>query len=131
MSLVNLTINNKSISVPKGTTILEAAKKLNIKIPTLCHLHMDEVNIINQCSSCRVCMVTADSRLVPACGTLVKEGMKVQTNTKEALDARKHVVELLLSDHPQDCLVCDKNGDCELQSIAANLGIREIRFKGE
>lgn len=131
MSLINLTINNKSISVPKGYTILEAAKKLNIKIPTLCHLHMDDVNIVNQCASCRVCMVTVGRGLVPACATLVKEGMNVQTNTKEAINARKHVVELLLSDHPQDCLVCDKNGNCELQSIAADLGIREIRFKGE
>ena len=131
MSLINLTINNKSVSVPKGSTILEAAKKLNIKIPTLCHMHMDEVNIVNQCASCRVCMVSAGRGLVPACGTLAKEGMNVQTNTKEAINARKHVVELLLSDHPQDCLVCEKNGNCELQSIAADLGIREIRFKGE
>lgn len=131
MSLINLTINNKSVSVPKGSTILEAAKKLNIKIPTLCHMHMDEVNIVNQCASCRVCMVSAGRGLVPACGTLAKEGMNIQTNTKEAINARKHVVELLLSDHPQDCLVCEKNGNCELQSIAADLGIREIRFKGE
>ena len=101
MSSVNLTINNKSVSVPKGSTILEAAKKLNIKIPTLCHLHMDEINVVNQCASCRVCMVTAGRGLVPACGTLAKEGMNVQTNTKEAINARKRVVELLLSDHPQ------------------------------
>ena len=131
MSSVNLTINNKSVSVPKGSTILEAAKKLNIKIPTLCHLHMDEVNVVNQCASCRVCMVSAGRGLVPACGTLVKEGMNVQTNTLEAINARKRVVELLLSDHPQDCLVCEKNGNCELQSIAADLGVRKIRFKGE
>ena len=131
MNLVNLTINNKSISVPKGSTILQAAKKLNIKIPTLCHLNISEVNIVNQCSSCRVCMVSVGKGLVPACGTLAKEGMNVQTNTKDAINARKRVVELLLSDHPQDCLICDKNGNCELQSIAANLGIREIRFKGE
>lgn len=131
MNLVNLTINNKSVSVPKGSTILNAAKKLNIKIPTLCHLNMSEVNIVNQCSSCRVCMVSVGKGLVPACGTLAKEGMNVQTNTKDAINARKRVVELLLSDHPQDCLICDKNGNCELQSIAANLGIREIRFKGE
>ena len=75
-------------------------------------------------------MVRVGKGLVPACGTLAKEGMNVQTNTKEAINARKRVVELLLSDHPQDCLICDKNGNCELQSIAANLGIREIRFKG-
>ena len=68
MNLVNLTINNKSVSVPKGSTILDAAKKLNIKIPTLCHLNMNEVNIVNQCSSCRVCMVSVGKGLVPACG---------------------------------------------------------------
>ncbi len=131
MSLVNLTINGKSVSVPKGTTILEAAKNINVKIPNLCHLHMSEINMVNQCASCRVCMVSAGRGLVPACGTLVKENMNVQTNTKEALNARKNVVELLLSDHPQDCLACEKNGNCELQSIAADLGIRKIRFKGE
>ena len=131
MNLVNLTINGKSVSVPKGTTILEAAKQVNVKIPNLCHLHMDEIKMVNQCASCRVCMVSAGRGLAPACGTLVKEGMNVKTNTKEALKARKNVVELLLSDHPQDCLACEKNGNCELQSIAADLGIREIRFKGE
>ncbi|WP_343101844.1 NADH-dependent [FeFe] hydrogenase, group A6 [Romboutsia sp. MSSM.1001216sp_RTP31141st1_G3_RTP31141_220114] len=131
MSLVNLTINGKSVSVPKGSTILEAAKEVNVQIPNLCHLKMKEINMINQCASCRVCMVSAGRGLVPACGTLVKEGMDVQTNTKEALKARKNVVELLLSDHPQDCLVCEKNGNCELQSIAADLGIRKIRYKGE
>ncbi|WP_270941505.1 NADH-dependent [FeFe] hydrogenase, group A6 [Romboutsia lituseburensis] len=131
MSLVNLTINSKPVSVPKGTTILEAAKQVNVKIPNLCHLNMNEINMVNQCASCRVCMVSAGRGLVPACGTLVKEGMNVQTNTKEALRARKNVVQLLLSDHPQDCLSCDKNGNCELQTIAADLGIREIKFKGE
>lgn len=131
MSLVNLTINGKAVSVPSGTKILEAAKKVNVKIPNLCHLHMDEINMVNQCASCRVCMVSAGRGLVPACGTNVKEGMVVQTNTPQALKARKTVVELLLSDHPKDCLSCDKNGNCELQSIAADLGIREVRFSGE
>lgn len=131
MSLINLTINGKPVSVPKGTTILNAAKEINIKIPNLCHLHMDEINMVNQCASCRVCMVSAGRGLVPACGTLVKEGMDVQTNTPQALKARKNVVELLLSDHPQDCLICEKSGHCELQEIAAELGIRNIRYKGE
>lgn len=131
MSLVNLTINGKYVSVPKGSTILEAAKQINIKIPTLCHLHMDEINMVNQCASCRVCMVSYGRGLVPACGTLVKEGMEIKTNTIEALKARKKVVELLLSDHPKDCLSCDKNGNCELQNIAADLGVRDIKFNGE
>ena len=131
MNLVNLTINGKSVSVPAGTKILDAAKQVNINIPNLCHLHMDEINMINQCASCRVCMVSAGRGLVPACGTNVKEGMVVNTNTPEALKFRKNVVELLLSDHPQDCLSCSKNGKCELQNIAAELGIRKVRFKGE
>ncbi|SCI22520.1 MULTISPECIES: NADH-dependent [FeFe] hydrogenase, group A6 [unclassified Romboutsia] len=131
MSLVNLTINGKEVSVPSGTKILEAAKQVNINIPNLCHLKMDEINMVNQCASCRVCMVSAGKKLVPACGTNVKEGMVVNTNTPEALRFRKNVVELLLSDHPQDCLSCSKNGKCELQDIAAELGIRKIRFKGE
>ena len=78
MSFVNLTINDKPVSVPKGTTILEAAKSVNIKIPSLCHLHINEINMVNNCASCRVCMVSSDKGLVPACGTLVKEGMSTR-----------------------------------------------------
>lgn len=130
MSLVNLTINGIAVSVENETTILDAAKKLNIKIPTLCHLHMNEINMHNKCASCRVCMVDTKKGLVPACATNVREGMEVQTNTPNALNARKTVVELLLSDHPQDCLVCEKNGNCELQTIAQDLGVREITYKG-
>lgn len=131
MSLINLTINNKVTSVPKGSTILDAAKNLNIKIPTLCHLKISEINMINQCASCRVCMVSTNKGLVPACSTLVKEGMNISTNTKEALKARKNVVELLLSDHPKDCLTCQRNRNCDLQNIASDLGIREIKYDGE
>lgn len=130
MSLVTLTINGKSVTVENETTILDAAKKLNIKIPTLCHLHMDEISMHNKCASCRVCMVDTKRGLVPACATNVKEGMEVLTNTTRALKARKTVVELLLSDHPQDCLKCEKNGNCELQNIAKDLGIREVRYQG-
>lgn len=130
MSLVNLTINGRAVSVENETTILEAAKRLNIKIPTLCHLHMDEINMHNKCASCRICMVDTKRGLVPACATNVREGMEVQTNTTRALNARKTVVELLLSDHPQDCLVCEKNGNCELQNIAQDLGVRTIAYKG-
>lgn len=131
MSLVNLTINGKSVSVENETTILDAARKLNIKIPSLCHLHMDEISMHNKCASCRVCMVDTSRGLVPACATNVKEGMEVKTNTPRALKARKAVVELLLSDHPQDCLVCEKNGNCELQQIAQDLGVRDVKYQGE
>ena len=128
MSLVNLTINSKAVSVPADTMILEAAKQVNIKIPSLCHLHMDDIKFDNHCASCRVCMVSAGRKLVPACGTLVKEGMVVNTNSPEALKFRRNVVELMLSDHPKDCLSCVRNKDCELQEIAAELGIRKVRF---
>ena len=131
MSLVNLTINGKAVAVPSGTKILEAAKQVGIKIPSLCQMKIDEIGFTNECASCRVCMVSAGRKLVPACGTMVKEGMVVNTNTPEALKYRKNVVELLLSDHPQDCYTCAKSGKCELQDLAADMGIRKIRFKGE
>jgi len=89
---------------------------------------MDDIKFDNHCASCRVCMVSAGRGLVPACGTLVREGMVVNTNSPEALKYRKNVVELMLSDHPKDCLSCIKSGNCELQDIAADLGIRNVRF---
>ena len=131
MSLINLTINGKAVAVEEGTNILEAAKKVNIKIPNLCYLHIDDIGFDNSCASCRVCLVNADGRLVPSCATLAKAGMKVQTNTPEIIEFRKGVVELLLSDHPQDCYTCTKCGSCGLQDIAVQLGIKKIRFEGE
>lgn len=130
--MVKLTINNRDVEVPAGSTILEAAKKLNIKIPTLCHMDLHDLKMVNQAASCRVCVVEVDGRrnLAPACATPVFEGMVVRTDTVKSIKARRTVVELLLSDHPQDCLMCEKNTDCELQSLAADLGVREVRYKG-
>ncbi|KZL91117.1 NADH-dependent [FeFe] hydrogenase, group A6 [Clostridium magnum] len=132
MSLVTLTINDKQVQVESGTTILEAAKLLDINIPTLCHLKLHE-GVENKPGSCRVCMVEVDGRrnLAPSCTTPVFEGMVIKTNSIKAIKARRNVVELLLSDHPQNCLLCEKNTDCELQKLAADMGIREIKFKGE
>ncbi|RDY25954.1 4Fe-4S dicluster domain-containing protein [Romboutsia weinsteinii] len=130
MSLINLIINGKSISVPKETTILNAAKTININIPNLCHLNMNDINLENKCASCRVCMVDTPRGLVPACATNVSEGMIIETNSSRALEARKIIVELLLSDHPHECLTCEKSGHCDLQQIAQDLGIRDIEFKG-
>lgn len=79
MNLVNLTINGKPVSVPEGTSILDAAKTIDIKIHNLCYLKADEIRRLETCASCRVCMVETDRGLVPSCGTLVKEGMKVET----------------------------------------------------
>ncbi|PXV87717.1 NAD(P)-dependent iron-only hydrogenase catalytic subunit [Lachnotalea glycerini] len=132
MSLVTLTINGKKVQVEQGTTILNAAKLLEINIPTLCHMNLHDGSEHNP-GSCRVCMVEVEGRrnLAPSCNTPVSEGMVVKTNSIKAITARRNVVELLLSDHPQDCLLCEKSTNCELQSLAADMGIREIKYKGE
>ncbi|AZV56449.1 NADH-dependent [FeFe] hydrogenase, group A6 [Clostridium sp. AWRP] len=131
--MVNLTINDVKVSVPEGTTILNAAKKVNINIPTLCYLDLHDIKMVNRTSSCRVCLVEIEGRrnLAPSCSTEALEGMVVKTNSPRAIKARRTMVELLLSDHPTDCLVCEKNTQCQLQSIAAELGIRKIRYKGD
>ncbi|HHV11545.1 MAG TPA: 2Fe-2S iron-sulfur cluster binding domain-containing protein [Clostridiales bacterium] len=131
--MINLTINNHKVSVEEGSTILEAAKKLDIRIPTLCHLNLDNMKMVNKAASCRVCVVEVEGRrnLAPSCATPVTEGMVVRTNTIRCIKARRVVLELLLSNHPKDCLVCEKNLDCELQALAAELNIREIKYKGE
>ena len=131
--MVNLRINNKEVEVDKGTTILEAAKKLNIKIPSLCHMDLHDIKFVNKLASCRVCLVEDldKNNLVPSCATFVKEGMNIRTDSQRVIKARRAIVELLLSDHPSDCLKCAKNLNCTLQDLAHNLNIREIRYKGE
>lgn len=133
MEKIKLTIDNKAIEVEKGTTILQAAKANGIKIPTLCYLKLDDMNIENKPGGCRVCVVEVEGRknLAPSCATDCAEGMNVKTHTMRVLNARKTVVELILSDHPFECLVCAKSGNCELQSLAQDLGIREIHYEGE
>ena len=122
---VNLKINNIPISVREGTTILEAAKMLNFNIPTLCH-HPD----LSIAGNCRVCVVEVKgSKLLAAsCATPVAEGMEVLTNSEKVRTARKHVIELLLSEHNSDCTRCFKNGSCELQELAAEYRIGEYTF---
>lgn len=117
---INLEIDGINISVEKGTTILEAARKLNIKIPTLCH-HPD----LCVAGNCRVCAVEQEgARTLPAsCATPVSEGMVIFTNTLKVRTARKHIIELLLSEHNSECTKCYKNGNCELQSLAADYKI--------
>ncbi len=133
MNRVNLTINGKSVSVPAGSTILDAAKQLSIDIPTLCYCKNLGCGTSNKPASCRICMVEVERRrnLAPACATPVMEGMVVRTNTQRALKARRTVLELMLSDHPQDCLTCAKNQECSLQKLASEFGISEIEFSGE
>ena len=124
-NMVNLTINGKKIQAPQGSTVLEAARANGIYIPTLCY-HPD----LKPEGACRLCMVEASGArtLVASCVYPVAEGMVVKTNTAKVRAARKTIVELLLANHPKDCLSCQKSGDCELQKIAADLGVRKIRF---
>ncbi len=134
MSNINIVINDKEITVPAGTTVLEAARMLDINIPTLCHLDLHDLGAVNQVASCRVCVVEVEGRnnLMPACATKVTEGMKIKTNTSKAITARRTMVELLLSDHPTDCLICEKNTNCELQTLAADLGVRgKLKYEGK
>lgn len=128
MEMVTVTIDNKQVHVAKTATILEAALTAGIKIPTLCY-HPE----LRPEGACRVCMVEVEGsrNLVASCIFPVSEGMIVRTNSEAVREARKLVVELLLANHPQDCLLCQRNLNCELQAIAGELGVREIRFSGE
>lgn len=131
--MVKLTIDNKPVEVAEGTTILKAARQAGIHIPTLCYFELAGMNFENKPGGCRVCVVEVAGRrnLAPACATDCMEGMVVFTHSQRVINARRTVVELILSDHPTDCLTCAKSGQCELQKLAQNLGIREIPFKGE
>ena len=127
MEMVTLTINGQTVQAPKNATILEAARSAGIYIPTLCY-HPE----LAPEGACRLCVVEASGArtLVASCVYPVADGMVVKTNTPKVREARRMVVELLLANHPKDCLSCQKSGDCELQKIAADLGLRKIRFEG-
>jgi len=133
MDTVQLTIDNKTVVVKRGTTILEAAAGIGVHIPTLCHMKLDDLGIENKPGGCRICVVEVDGRrnLAPACATEVSDGMVVNTHSIRVINARQTVLELILSDHPADCLICAKSGNCELQDMAHKLGIREIHYQGE
>jgi NADP-reducing hydrogenase subunit HndD len=133
MEKIKLNIDNTIVEVEKGTTILKAAKQIDIEIPTLCYMHLGDMNIEHKPGGCRICVVDVKGRrnLAPACATECSEGMEVQTHNIRVLNARKTVMELILSDHPFECLVCAKSGTCDLQHMAIKMGIREIPYKGE
>ncbi|GAB1405094.1 NADH-dependent [FeFe] hydrogenase, group A6 [Lentimicrobium sp.] len=133
METIKLKIDGKDVTTTKGTTLLKAAKENGIHIPTLCYLHLEDLNIENKPAGCRVCVVEVEGRrnLAPACATDCTEGMVVNTHNIRVLNARKTVMELILSDHPTDCLICAKNGNCELQTMAQEMGIRELHYQGE
>jgi len=128
MGNVKLTIDGNTIEVREGTTILEAARQLKIDIPVLCYMNLKDLHIENKPGGCRICVVEVEGRrnLAPSCSTVVSEGMEVKTNSMRVINARRTVLELILSDHPKDCLSCAKSGSCDLQDLAIRLGIREI-----
>ncbi|HOV14759.1 MAG TPA: 2Fe-2S iron-sulfur cluster-binding protein, partial [Spirochaetota bacterium] len=129
-------INDMPVEVFKDATILEATKEIDdIWIPTLCHLNLESFNVEHRLGSCRICMVEVEQqgrkRMMPACCTTIQEGMIIRTNTPELIQVRRTILELLLSDHPFECLTCSKNLDCELQALAQKLGIENLTYKGE
>jgi len=123
--MVKLTIDNKEIEVKEGSTVLEAAKKAGIEIPHLCYQ-----SGLSSAGACRLCLVKIKGRpeLVTSCTTEVSEGMEVITEDEEIRKVRRLMVELILSEHEHNCLVCEKNGDCELQDLVYQLGIEKIRL---
>ena len=127
MAMVNLTIDGVKVSVEAGTTVLKAAHAAGIKIPTLCWL-----KDINEIGACRMCVVDVGARaLAAACVMPVSEGMVVKTNTPQVRQARKSVLELILSNHERKCLSCVRSQNCELQALAKELGVEESKFDGD
>ncbi len=121
-------VNNKTITARKGETILEALERSGISVPTLCHMPG-----LYPTGSCRMCVVEVEGKnnLITACSYPVEEWMKIKTHSPRVVNARKTNVELLLSNHPDDCLYCERNGNCELQKFAEDLNVRERRFPGK
>ncbi|MBU1262636.1 (2Fe-2S)-binding protein, partial [bacterium] len=126
--MIKLTIDEKRVEVKEGVTILQAAKASGIKIPHLCY-H----KALSSSSSCRLCVVEVEGArtLVASCSYPVVNGMRIRTDTERVLAARRLVIDLLLSNHPLDCLTCEKNGACTLQKYAYELGITKTSFEGE
>ncbi len=126
--MINLTIDDQKISVPKGTTILQAAKQAGIDIPTLCFLKE-----INEVGDCRMCIVEVEGRkgFATSCIQTVEEGMVVHTHTPNVLEARHVILDLIISNHSKDCLTCTRSGNCELQSLATKFNVLQVEFEGE
>ena len=127
--MITLTIDDREVKIAEGTTILLAARKAGVYIPTLC-----ADNKLAPYGACRLCLVEVkgDRRpMLPACSTPAANGMEVKTTSPLIEQTRRNIVELLLSDHPEDCLTCPQNNRCELQKVAAYVGVRQMRFRGE
>ena len=126
--MINLKIDGIDVEVPKGTTILQAAKKANIDIPTLCYLKE-----INEIGDCRICIVEVEGRrgFATSCIQKAEEGMVVHTHSKQIMEARKVILDLILSNHQRDCLTCTRNGNCELQTLAMKFNVMNVEYEGE
>ncbi|MCD6334366.1 MAG: iron hydrogenase small subunit [Candidatus Latescibacteria bacterium] len=126
--MIKIEVNGKSIEAQPGEMLLSALKRAGIKVPTLCYIEG-----LFPSGACRMCVVEVEGQrnLVPSCAFPVAEGMKVKTHSARAVRARKTIVELLLADHPDDCLYCVRNGNCQLQELAEELGVRQRRYTGE
>ena len=126
--MINLTIDDQNVTVPEGTTILQAAKQAGIDIPTLCFL-----KDINEVGDCRMCIVEVEGRkgFATSCIQKVEEGMVVHTHTPNVLEARHVILDLIISNHSKDCLTCTRSGNCELQVLATKFNVLNIEFEGE
>ena len=126
--MIKIQVNGRSVDAQEGETLLSAVRRAGIGIPTLCNY-----DGLPATGACRMCVVEIEGQrgLTPSCAYPVAAGMQVRTHSPRAVDARKTLVELLLANHPDDCLYCSRNGDCELQSLAQDLGVRRRRYFGE
>ncbi len=125
--MIKIEVNNRTVEARKGETILSALNNCGIHVPTLCSMAE-----LSPTGACRMCVVEVEGheKLVPACSFPVSEWMKIKTHSPRVLRARKTNVELLLSNHPDDCLYCERNGNCELQSLAEDLNVRKRHMRG-
>jgi NADP-reducing hydrogenase subunit HndD len=130
MGNIKVKIDNIEVEVKRGSTIYQAAKQVGIDIPVLCYMNLNHMQIENRPGGCRICVVEVEGRrnLAPSCSTECTDGMVVKTKSIRVLNARKTVLELILSDHPPKCLVCSSSGKCDLQELAQRFGIREVHM---
>src|SRR5271169_6465470 len=126
--LIHMKIDDREVQVPAGTLVIEATRRFGIEVPSFCYYPGLSLQ-----AACRMCLVEVEKmpKLQTACTLVATEGMIVRTDTTQVHDARKNMLEFLLSNHPLDCPVCDKGGECELQDITFRYGLDQNRFNEE